>query len=86
ILIEGRTSNDANAAARDSMLEVWSDNRSIANRRSRMVGLGLAFGSRVFTDGSGDRLLGNKGTDWFFANSTDDDDDHVASSEFIDRP
>ncbi len=85
LLIEGRTTNDANATARSAMLRAWSSTQSISNRRTQLRAQGISFGSKVVADDSEDTLRGNKGTDWFFATDLEDHD-QVTGSEFIDRP
>jgi hypothetical protein len=101
LLIAGFTAFDANPAALNAILTEWTSPRRYEERVANLRGEG--FGPRmngdyflkthgadavVFDDGNEDKLTGDSGRDWFFANLVGDGiKDKVSdrlSSEFAD--
>ncbi|MDC0936182.1 G8 domain-containing protein, partial [Pirellulales bacterium] len=75
LLIGGRTAYDADPAALDALLDVWSpvgdyDAKIQAIEDAALVAY-LKSGETVFDDLVADALLGNADRDWFFITGTD---------------
>lgn len=101
ILIGGRTFFDLDLHSLSLIRDEWSSNRSYAQRRDNLTGSGSGgangnvfliasgVGQTVIEDGAKDRLRGDGGRDWFFANLDAGEVDallDLRSFEFNDDP
>ena len=87
LLIAGFTDHDANLAALDAILSVWTSGLSYQSRVSALrSGVGVPKGIKlnsdtVHDDGVQDALLGGSGQDWFFAKLSGSNVDVISDLE-----
>ena len=84
IVIGGTTDHDGSDAALQAILDEWNSNASYLTRVNNirtgggsLGGIKLEANATVHDDGARDRMWGQQGRDWFFADldGADDDDD-----------
>jgi hypothetical protein len=84
ILIGGTTIYDNDDAALSAILGVWTSRTSYNNRVSTirsgggsLGGVKLEAGTTVLDDGARDYLIGNRGRDWYFGDTSGADRDRI---------